>query len=323
MDDEPRLPNQEPQIRFFVACPRSGSTLLMRIFAESPACAVTSRLILMGNAGSRDIFSPDYSILENPSHHSVFISAVKSGKRFLICKEELGNNSQKGECLYDVCPTPSAYAMVRPVFLIRDPIRVFDSWKNVGWTDAQSLIDCYTNMIWMLHQAPSHAVSCPLYERLIREPQTEVKRICARWGVPFSETMLYFKQPFGSSFIFSTDRERTIYCEEKPLGLFTTVETSSSVDTDVLYHDLLSNTEKDNIEEHLGRLYIRCWQDDILRLRAILAEKTWVGFDLDDTLHEFRRSSGTATNKVLGDISQRYGTPMPALKDEYSRVLKA
>lgn len=161
--DEPRSPNQEPQIRFFVACPRSGSTLLMRIFAESPVCAVTSRLILMGNAGEKDVFCPDYSILENPSHHNVFITAMKLGKRFLISKEKLGNDSHKGECLYDVCPSPSTYAMVRPIFLIRDPIRVFDSWKNVVWTDERSLVDCYTNTFRMLRQAPSPAVSYLLY----------------------------------------------------------------------------------------------------------------------------------------------------------------
>ena len=106
----------------------------MRIFVESPVCAVTSRLILMAYTVSGEVFGPNYSILQEPSHHSIFISAVKSGKRFLICKEEFGNNSQNSECLYDVCPVPSAYAMVRLVFLTRDPIRVFDSWKNVGWT---------------------------------------------------------------------------------------------------------------------------------------------------------------------------------------------
>ena len=40
-------------------------------------------------------------------------------------------------------------------------------------------------------------------------------------------------------------------------------------------------------------------------------------------MHEFRRSSGTATNKVLEGISERYGTPIHALRGEYSRVLKA
>jgi putative hydrolase of the HAD superfamily len=54
---------------------------------------------------------------------------------------------------------------------------------------------------------------------------------------------------------------------------------------------------------------------DISRLRTIIAEKTWVGFDLDDTLHEFRRSSGIATNKILDEISKRFGIHMPELKD--------
>jgi hypothetical protein len=45
--------------------------------------------------------------------------------------------------------------------------------------------------------------------------------------------MLYFKQPFGSSFIFLTDCERSTYLEKKPLGLFTTVEASLAVEIDV------------------------------------------------------------------------------------------
>ncbi|CAD6592125.1 MAG: hypothetical protein ASARMPRED_006038 [Alectoria sarmentosa] len=237
--DEPRSSNQEPLIRFIVACPRSGSTLLMRIFAESTVCVFTSRLILMGNTGSRKTSSPDYSIIEKLSHRNVFVSAKNLGKRFLICKEELGNNCQKGECLYDVCPDSAANALVRPIFLIRDPIQVFDSWKN------------------------------------------------------------------------------------KPLGLFTTVKASSSVESNVPYHDLLSDKEKDEIQKRVGSLYLPCWQNDVLRLRAILAEKTWIGFDLDDTLHEFHRSSEKAINKTLEKIFQRYGTPMFALKGEYSRVLKA
>ena len=320
--DEPRSSNGELRIRFLVACPRSGSTLLMRIFAESPVCAVTSRLLLMGKAGSKEDFSPDYSILENPSHHITFISALKSGKRFLVCKEELGNDSRKGECLYNVCPNPSTYAMARPIFLFRDPIRVFDSWKSVGWTDAQSLIDCYTNLFHMLSRAPSQTVSCLVYERLIQNPKTEIERICARWGIPFSKSMLKFDHPFGSAFIYSSDRERDIYCEKKPLGLFKTVETSSTVEANVPYHDLLSNAEKDKIEEHAGFLYARLWEDDIMRLRAILTERTWIGFDLDDTLHEFRRSSGVATSRVLAEISKRHGIPIPALKDEYTTILK-
>ena len=130
--------------------------------------------------------------------------------------------------------------------------------------------------------------------------------------------MLNFKHSFGPSFILPIDRS-----EEKPFSLFTTIEASSSDEPDVPYHALLSNTEKKNIEKHAGFLYLHCWQDDVLRLRAVLTEKTWIGFDLDDTLHEYRRSSETATNKALEEISKQYDTPILALQDEYSRVLKA
>jgi len=40
----------------------------------------------------------------------------------------------------------------------------------------------------------------------------------------------------------------------------------------------------------------------------MLIEKTQVGFDLDDTLHEFGRRSEMATNKVLEETPERYGT---------------
>ena len=237
-------------------------------------------------------------------------------------KEELGNDSNRRDCLYDICPSPSTYAMVRPVFLIRDPIRVFDSWKNVEGNDEQSLVHCYTNLLRMQHQAPAHVVSCLPYEHLIRESKREVKRTCARWSVPFSKTMLDFKKPFGSSFIFSSDRKKSIYLEKKPRGPLTTVEATSSIEPDVLYHGLLSNTEKDTIEEQQGCRSLHCRGREILRLRTMFAEKAWVGFDLDDTLHEFRRSSGIATNKILDEISKRFGIPMPELKDQYSRILK-
>ena len=134
--------------------------------------------------------------------------------------------------------------------------------------------------------------------------------------------MVTFNYPSGSAFGFSNKLERDSYCEEKPLGLSKAVEISSTVQPDVPYHNLLSNAEKDNIEEHAGFLSVCSWEDDVLRLRAILTERTWIGFDLDDTLHEFRRSSGIATNSVLAEISNRHGTPISTLKDEYSMVLK-
>ena len=125
----------------------------------------------------------------------------------------------------------------------------------------------------------------------------------------------------GSAFAFSSDHESDVYCKRNRLGNFKTMGTSSIINPDMPYHNVQSNVDEYNTEEHAGFLSARCRDDDILRLRAILTERTWIGFDLDDTLHEFRRSSGLATDSVLAEISRRYGIPILALKVEYSMIL--
>ncbi|KAK1623542.1 hypothetical protein BDP81DRAFT_399237 [Colletotrichum phormii] len=50
--------------------------------------------------------------------------------------------------------------------------------------------------------------------------------------------------------------------------------------------------------------------------------KPWFGFDLDDTLHEYRRASSAATAKTLEAISQRHGTSLDDLKEAYGHVLR-
>ncbi|KAK2005950.1 HAD-like protein [Colletotrichum eremochloae] len=311
----------ELTVRLFVACPRSGSTLLMRIFAESPECGVTSRLMLMDKPGLGVQYAPNHSILQSPTRHPVYQLAIDAGKRFLVSKEELGNYKTKGECLYDLLPSASACDMARPIFLIRDPIRVFDSWKNLGWTDLQSLIDCYINLFNMLDRSALVNISCLLYERLVYDPQREVRRICARWGIPFSDTMLKFTKPFGS-FIFKSEREEQIYTDKRPVGIFKTVESNSSILRDAPYHCLLTLEEKEQIERTLCRRYLGCWKDKVDQLRATLSEKVWFRFDLDDTLHEFRLASSAATHRTLEVISQKHGTSLDVLKKEYSDILR-
>ncbi|KAK2024901.1 HAD-superfamily hydrolase, subfamily IA, variant 1 [Colletotrichum zoysiae] len=58
------------------------------------------------------------------------------------------------------------------------------------------------------------------------------------------------------------------------------------------------------------------------RLGAMLAEKSWVGFDLDDTLHEFRRASSTAADKVLRAIHSHYGVPLVEFNAQYREILR-
>lgn len=157
-----------------VTSPRSGSSLLMRVFAESPDCAVTSRLILMGNYGMDPLFSPDYTILDKPERLGVFQAAVAENKIFLVTKEELRSHREKGECSQKVLSESEAYQQVKPLFLVRDPIQKFDSWGNVGWCDVNSLVECYKNIYDMVDEARRNSAQCVLYERLLYMPHETI-----------------------------------------------------------------------------------------------------------------------------------------------------
>lgn len=57
-------------------------------------------------------------------------------------------------------------------------------------------------------------------------------------------------------------------------------------------------------------------------LQAALSSKTWFGFDLDDTLHEFRFASGQASLSVFEVISAKYGRSVDDLKVKYQEILR-
>ncbi|KAJ4254447.1 hypothetical protein NW762_010045 [Fusarium torreyae] len=58
-------------------------------------------------------------------------------------------------------------------------------------------------------------------------------------------------------------------------------------------------------------------------LRSILQTKTWFGFDLDDTLHEFRKASRAATTYCLSRIaSDNPHVTLQDLQDQYQVILK-
>lgn len=251
----------------------------------------------MNTLTSEETFDPEESILRNLMRHDMCIDATTAGKEFFICNEDIGSDYCKGELSHEKFKDSVVNKIVRPVFLIRDPIRVFDSWKDSqfgSWRDIKNFIMCYNNLLSFTNQASSPPTLCVIYEQVVHDPRTQVNRICSHWGVPFLDVML---EPLSPEVRHSTYNDET-------------------------YNDQLSNEEKDLLEERLGRSYLRYWSADVVPLRDILKQKTWFAFDLDDTLHEFRRASSAATTAVLENISEQYGTSLLELQDEYARVLK-
>ena len=132
--------------------------------------------------------------------------------------------------------------------------------------------------------------------------------------------MLHFEKSFAS-FLFHSERERRIYTEENPPGLFATVQAYPNIVSGLPSHRRLSNSEKEYIEQEIGEQYMNLWGDKAGEIRSTLGAKVWFGFDLDDTLHEFRKSSGVAVSTILQIIGQRYTIPIDELATSYSSVL--
>ena len=307
------------RVRIIAAIPRSGSTLFMRIFREQPECAVTSRLVLMGNHSQGGDVRPDYTIFNKPTSLKVYQETLASEKTVLVSKEELGHEYWKGECDYNIFPDQSSIVRTRPGFLFRDPLRVFDSWKAVGWTDVESLAIAYRSLYhtWLTSDQAGIAIT---YEELISQPSQTLTRLCHHWGVEYSSTLLSFQHPFGD-FYFSSDRERHNYTVHNPLGLFTTVQSNQTINADIKSHGLLTMAEKALIEQKLGAFYISTYGERINPVRECLLSKTHFGFDLDDTLHEFRKASGTASAAVFAHLPEHSATTPEELKATYSVIL--
>jgi putative hydrolase of the HAD superfamily len=62
--------------------------------------------------------------------------------------------------------------------------------------------------------------------------------------------------------------------------------------------------------------------DAVKQLRAILQDKRWIGFDLDDTLHDFRKASKTAREAVFRAIVDVCAVSYKGLVARYPSILR-
>ncbi|KAJ6132107.1 hypothetical protein N7471_007322 [Penicillium samsonianum] len=61
-----------------------------------------------------------------------------------------------------------------------------------------------------------------------------------------------------------------------------------------------------------------------MSIQEIVASKSWFGFDLDDTLHEFRRASANASVRVFETIhASNNKTSVDILKNTYQDILRS
>lgn len=172
-----------------------------------------------------------------------------------------------------------------PLFLLRDPIRVFDEWKFDGRGKVEFFISCYRRL---LKQAATINSKTVVFEQVVRNTLEESRDVCAWWGLQYPEH----------------------------------ASRHANLDLSLPYRGVLTNLEREQVEERCCRLYLRHCGKEAVRLRNIFRKRTWFGFDLDDTLHEFRYAAGQASSAIIKSIAPRFMVPVSQMEEAYSRILK-
>ncbi|PVH98295.1 HAD-like protein [Periconia macrospinosa] len=297
-----------PQIRFLIGCPYSGSTLLLRILAEAPECIVASRVVSTRN----DADNTNFCIIAKP-------------ETVIAYQQSIENDMPRSNSAFSVLPPPINYTAAKPIFLIRDPIRIFDSWKHHGSANIQSFVDCCESLFSSMNKdiAPPHVI---VYEKLVQNPVAEISQVCEYWGIEYNASMPAFQKDF-SEFAFSIEQEKSLRHYDPPVGYLDTVSSGSHVKSDIHAHGTLSSQEVHSIEQRLGRIYLRCWPSEVRGIHARLLRAKWFAFDLDDTLHEFRCASTAAIDtifsSILSGLPKETQISINELKSSYAKVLAA
>ncbi|WEW55079.1 hypothetical protein PRK78_000507 [Emydomyces testavorans] len=116
-------------------------------------------------------------------------------------------------------------------------------------------------------------------------------------------------------------REQKIYQSHHPPGIFDRVKAHDQI-VDIPAHCGLTAEEKTFIESTVGSHYVTMYAEVQPELRTLLSNVEWVGFDLDDTLHEFRLASKAASLAVFEEIHKGHSAiSVDALGSEYQAIL--
>jgi len=178
----------QSQVRVLVAPSRSGTTAFMHGIAHHPQVATASRAL---TESLRQTGRCDYSIYkyDGPSP-------------FLFYKATIGMSDRLG-CTYDPFPDNSSISHFKPLFLFRDPLQTWESWKRVGKGNLDLFVTAYkhTRDLFLRCREISESVRCLTYECLGESASDFFPKILDGWEIPWDEKVISWDKELGSETI--------------------------------------------------------------------------------------------------------------------------
>ena len=179
---------QRPNLRMLIAPARSGTTAFLHTIAQHQLVD-TATGAMKTNLKSGGYLN--YNIYDAISVYP-----------FLFYKATLGT-ATTAECTYNPFRSKEDVNRVKPLFLIRDPLQTFNSWKKMNWGSIDLFILAYQNALTLYKYASNASpyTRCVTYEHLANNPERIFKKLLWDWDIPFDENIFIWRTNLGNDTI--------------------------------------------------------------------------------------------------------------------------
>ena len=208
------MSNQKISPIFILSLPRAGSTLLQRILSVHPAVSTEAEpwfLLPFFYALEEEGTFADYSHLGAQRAIQEFIEKLPNGitdyyqainqASISLYEKAAGSNAR-----YFLDKTPRytlvskhilrAYPDAKIIFLWRNPLSVLasinETWGRGHWLPYSYKVDLYAGFdrLFQAYQEAGQRSISVNYEKLVTDPENEIRRICIYLDIPYTESMI-------------------------------------------------------------------------------------------------------------------------------------
>lgn len=166
---------------------RSGSTAFLHTISHHPEVETATFLM------KKNIFYGTSDDID----YSIYSSLPQ--KKYLFYKATMGYQS-KLECTYNPFRNELDIIETRPLFMFRDPVLTYNSWKKIGWGSLELFIHTYQYVYELYNHAKSISpeIKCITYDFLSKNP-SKFSEILEYWGIPNVQNISKWKNKLGEN----------------------------------------------------------------------------------------------------------------------------
>lgn len=170
---------------------RSGSTAFIHTIAQHPLIETATFLMKKNISYDPSSTNIDYSIYN-----------LLAERPYLVYKITFGHKT-KLEATYEPFRNNKDILKTSPLFMFREPVQTYNSWKKRGWGNIEIFAMSYQHVKELYDKAKNvnNITQCITYEHISKFPEKLFRQVFDYWDVPYDQDVLNWKTSLGETTI--------------------------------------------------------------------------------------------------------------------------